>query len=290
MAAMVENNESPKIELVAIDLDGTLLASDGSLPPGNKRAILKAIESGVGVILATGKTRSSAVELIGELGIALPSVFSQGLIIQEADGRIMREISLEDDLAEELVAYLEQRRLPYIVYNRHGLLTPWFDDYNDPISGKYDEPQPRVVGALAGQAGELRVNKLLVGDREDLQARRRDLEQRFGQQATIYQAVPEWVEIIPKDLNKGAGVRWLLERLRIKPEAIMAIGDGENDIEMLQLAGIGVAVGNANPKLKAVADHLVGTNDDAGVAEALDRFVLARQKAPIINKGKGTAS
>lgn len=265
---------SQKIKFVALDLDGTLLASDGTLPSRNAQAISEAQAAGVGIILATGKTRSSAVGLIGQLGITLPCVFSQGLIIYAADGQIMREIALDRDLVNAVLAYLEQYDLPYIAYSREDLLTPEFDSYHAPIYGKYGEPEPVVMETMAVRAKALPINKLLIGDNNDLQARRRDLELRFGQQANVYQAVPEYIEIIPQGLNKGAGVRWLLQQLAIDPMTMMAVGDGENDIEMLQLAGIGVAVGNANAKLKAVADYVVSSNDDAGVAEAIERFVL----------------
>lgn len=71
-----------------------------------------------------------------------------------------------------------------------------------------------------------------------------------------------------------AGVEWLLKRLGVDPERCMAIGDGENDVEMLRLCGLGVAVGNAGAAARAVADVVVESNDDDGVAEAISRFVL----------------
>lgn len=263
-----------RIELVALDLDGTLLGSDGKLSLRNAEAIAAVQARGVGVMLATGKTYWSAVELIDKLNLTLPAVFSQGMIVREANGAILREISFDYELVEELLAYLEQQRLPFVAYNRDGLLTPEHDLYNESIYRKYGEPDPHFVGRLAGRARELKLNKLLVGDKEDLQARRIDLEKRFGRQATVLQAVPEYVEIMPKGVSKGAGVRWLLERLEIEPRAMLAMGDGENDIEMLLMAGIGVAVGNATPVVKAQADYVLGSNDDGGVAEALERFIL----------------
>jgi Cof subfamily protein (haloacid dehalogenase superfamily) len=266
------------IELVALDLDGTLLDSAGRLPPRNVAAIARVQAQGVGVILATGKTWWSAVDLIDKLGLTLPGVFSQGLIVREANGSIMREIALEYELVNDVLAYLEGRGLPYIAYNRDGLLTPFSDPYNDNIYGKYGEPDSRVLGPMAGRAEELDINKLLMGDKEDLQARRVDLEQRFGHRVTVYQAVPEYVEIMPPGVSKGAGVGWLLERLGIAPEAVLAIGDGENDIEMLNMAGIGVAVGNAARALQETADAVVSSNDNGGVAEALERYVLRGER------------
>jgi Cof subfamily protein (haloacid dehalogenase superfamily) len=255
------------IELVALDLDGTLLDSDGRISQRNVEAIAEVHARGVGVILATGKTYWSAVELIEKLDLLLPNVFSQGMIVREANGAILREIT-------NLLAYLEQQQLPFIAYNRDGLLTPVNDAYNENIYRKYGEPDPHFVGPMVGRARELHINKLLIGDKEDLPARRVDLQRRIGHEATILQAIPEYVEIMPQGVTKGAGVSWLLERLEIAPQALLAIGDGENDIEMLKMAGIGVAVGNAAAAVRAAADAVVSSNDNAAVAEALQRFVL----------------
>jgi len=229
-------------------------------------------------MLATGKTYWSAVSVIDQLNLTLPAVFSQGMIVRETNGTILREILLDYELVDGLLAYLEHNRLPFIAYNRDGLLTSKIDAYNDHIHGKYGEPHPHFVGPMVGRASELQINKLLIGDKGDLQARRIDLEKRVGHEATVLQAIPEYVEIMPKGISKGAGVRWLLERLDIEPQAMLAMGDGENDIEMLNMAGIGAAVGNANAMVKAQADYVVGSNNDGGVAEALERFVLGGEQ------------
>ena len=264
-----------KIELVVLDLDGTLLASDGSLPQRNAAAITQVLGQGIGVAIATGKTYWSAVDIIAELELTLPGVFAQGLLVCAADGTVLREIMLDYDLVNRVLAYLEERGLPYIAQNKSGLLVKEENGYDRAICSKYGEPQPRIVGAMAGRAEALHIHKLLISDKDDLQARRNDLQRRIGQETTILQAVPEFIEILPRGTSKGAGVRWMLQQLQIAPRAMMAVGDGENDVELLEMAGLGVAVSNARPELKAVAETVVGSNNDAGVAEALTRYVLS---------------
>lgn len=83
------------------------------------------------------------------------------------------------------------------------------------------------------------------------------------------------LQVLPLGASKGTGVEWLLKHLGVEPQHVMALGDAENDVEMLKLAGLGVAVGNACPKALKAADVVVGTNNDDGVAEAIHRFVLA---------------
>jgi Cof subfamily protein (haloacid dehalogenase superfamily) len=257
------------IKLVALDLDGTLLDSAGRLPQQNLKAVAAIQALGVGVLIATGKTYWSAVQLIEQLKLSLPGVYSQGLIVCDPAGAILREVTLDFDFTDELLAYLEAQALPYVAYNRAGLLTPQLDAYHACISGKYWEPEPLVVGPMAGRARQLHINKLLIGDKRSVAGRRRDLQQRFGERATVLQAVPEYAEIMPQGISKGAGVAWVLHKMGIKPEQLLAIGDGENDLEMIKMAGIGVAVANARPELKSAADLVVASNDNGGVAEGL---------------------
>lgn len=86
---------------------------------------------------------------------------------------------------------------------------------------------------------------------------------------------PPPLQVLPLGASKGFGVGWLLDRLGVDPSAVLALGDGENDVEMLQLAGLGVAMGNAGPPALAAADAITASNDEDGVARAIERFVLA---------------
>jgi Cof subfamily protein (haloacid dehalogenase superfamily) len=264
----------PEIKLVALDLDGTLLGRDGRVPQRNIEAIATARAQGVTVIIATGKTRFSALHVIDTLQLDAPGVFSQGLIVCDAAGEILREVRMERNLVQELVDYLERAEMPHSVYTREGLFAPVSDYYSDLIHTKYGEPLPQVVGPLAQRQEMLQVNKVIIGNPAGDGQLRRVMEAEFGDRLTVTQAVPEYVELFAHGASKGAGVAWLLDHLGIAPKAMLAAGDGDNDLEMLRLAGIGVALANARPGVKAAADFVVCSNDDGGVAEALEHFVL----------------
>jgi len=103
------------IKLVALDLDGTLLNNNGRIPPRNAQAIAQAQAQGVQIILATGKTRWSAINVIAELGLKMPGVFSQGLIVCDGEGQIMREITLEDRLAKSVLATWMAKDYPMLL-------------------------------------------------------------------------------------------------------------------------------------------------------------------------------
>lgn len=95
-----------------------------------------------------------------------------------------------------------------------------------------------------------------------------------GQAAEVLQAVPNMLEIVPAGVNKWAGLQVLLEHMQLRPAQLMAVGDGSNDLEMVTHAGIGVAMGNAVPSVQAAAAAVVASNDEGGIVEAFERFIL----------------
>jgi Cof subfamily protein (haloacid dehalogenase superfamily) len=140
---------------------------------------------------------------------------------------------------------------------------------------QHHEPQPEIVGPLSQLAGSVAFNKLIVMcDPADMPQLREKVSQHVDGSAGIVLSSPFLLEIIPLGTSKGAGLAWLLDHLGIPAEEVLALGDAENDVEMLRLAGIGVAMANAMPMVKAAADYIVSSNDQDGVAEALERFVL----------------
>jgi hypothetical protein len=129
------------------------------------------------------------------------------------------------------------------------------------------------------------INKLILGgDDKRLKALRWQLEQQISGQVTFTSAqVGGLLEVLPANASKGKALKSVLHDLGIPADQVLAIGDGENDIEMVKLAGIGVAVGNAFEGLKAIAKHIVATNQEHGVAEAIERFVLPpKPPAPVV--------
>jgi Cof subfamily protein (haloacid dehalogenase superfamily) len=266
-------NNAP-IQLIALDLDGTLLDSNGRISPQNESAIKKALRQGIQVIIATGKTRWSAEAAIAQLGLQSPGVFTQGLTIYDADGALLHETTVPQETAVSILTYLEAQQIHHLAYCSDQLRTPYHHAYSVLLHTKYHEPLPIVVGPLSEALPHFHINKLLISDEANNDATRAELARLFGAQATVTQAVQEYIEVLPLGTSKGRGLRWLLNELGVAETAVLAVGDGENDIEMLQLAGVGVAMGNATDHVKAAADVIVGSNNESGVAEAIKRCVL----------------
>ncbi|HSM57581.1 MAG TPA: HAD family hydrolase [Candidatus Sulfomarinibacteraceae bacterium] len=265
---------SKAISLVAIDLDGTLLTPDGVLSERNEQAIRRAQRAGVCIVLATGKSRSSAEFILERFEQPCPGVFTQGMTIYDANGDVWRETTHKPEIAAQIIRFAEKRQLPYLAYARERVLTPYENECRQRLYHQYDEPLAEIVGSVLAYLDEVRLNKIIVCDPVDDGQVRAALARRLGDRAHVTQAVSQFVEVLPAGASKGAGLHWLLQKLDVPPQQVMAIGDGENDIEMLQIAGLGVAMGNAHPRVKEIADHVVAGNDEDGVAQALERFVL----------------
>ena len=266
---------SNSIQLILTDLDGTLLNSQGKVSAANEQAMRQAIAKGVPITIATGKTRYSALKIINKLNLPLPGVFIQGLVICAADGTVMQQQLLGMDIIEQIVPFVREYGVDVFAYCHERLLTLQDSPLRHILHNRYHEPLADVMPNLADWA-EAGVCKLLI--QQDLPAFSAALRQQLigliGEQATLTQALINSVEILPHGASKGAGVAWLLSHLGIDPQRVLAMGDAENDVEMLQLVGTSVAMGNALPHVKSAADHVVGTNDEDGVAEAIGRFVL----------------
>ncbi len=273
-----------KIELIVLDLDGTLLMGNGRIHPDNIQPIRQAIAQGIPVILATGKTRASALELIETLGLATPGVFNQGMIICDADGTVRRLVTLATVVAAAVLDFAAGRNLPVNAYSPDGLWTTADDQYRHLLHSKYREPLPAFSPDLRQKLANIRFTKLLISDEAHNDETRADLERHVAGQAQVVQAVPEYIEVLPLGVSKGEAVRWLLNEMAVDPAVVMAVGDGENDLEMLRMVGLGVAMGNAHDSVKAAADFVVGSNETAGVAEAIERFVTRRDTAASARK------
>ncbi|GAB5493402.1 MAG: sugar-phosphatase [Phototrophicaceae bacterium] len=270
------------IKYIAVDLDGTLLNDKHKVSERNKDTIKKAIAQGVKVIIATGKTRKSAEAILKDLNLDTPGVFVQGLLTYNADGTVRQEIKLDPVSARQAIQYAEAQGFEVIAYSGNRLVCKTLDENIEKIA-EFGEPMPEAIGSLINHVDSVKMNKLIIvgGNKRKLKALRWQLDQQIGNKVSFTDGgVFTSLEVLPKGANKGHGVKTLLRQLGAQPENVMGIGDAENDVEMLETVGFAVAVENAAEKTKAVADEIVSSNNDDGVAEAIERFILvAEEKA-----------
>ncbi len=234
---------------------------------------------GIKVVIATGKTRVSAEPTIKHLALETPGVFLQGLVIYNADGSLHSEQTLDDGIVDTLCALSEVERHTIVAYCGKRILTAERNAFTDRLL-PFHEPTPEAVGSLRNLFGKVSINKVLFIDEPDrLRPLRIRLEAELHGTASVVQALPDMLEVLPLGASKGAGVKRLLDALDIDPANMIAFGDAENDVEMLRIAGIGVAMGNGTPEAKQAADYVTGSNNDDGIADALEKFVFAEVSA-----------
>lgn len=280
---MTQNNRKHDIRMIVLDVDGTLLDSNHALTARTAEAIKAAIAKDIHVVLATGKTRSSTTRLIDELGIRSPGIYLQGLAIYDEDANITHQWTLDPQLARQVITFAEDRGFTMVGFSDTRILVRADDPKMKIGFSNYHELAPEVVGPLQNITNSTPMNKLIaMGEPKAIKALRWQLSAQIGGAGRLMQAgVPWMVEILPPGGSKATALKQLLKDMKIKPENIMAVGDAENDIEMIQLAGVGVAMGQAAQDVKDAADYVTATNDADGVAEAIERYVLTAAETEI---------
>jgi Cof subfamily protein (haloacid dehalogenase superfamily) len=258
------------LRLAAIDLDGTLLRSDGMISQRSRNAIRAVRDRGVVVVIVTARGPASVTGLAREAGIEGSAVCSNGgLIVDLATGAIVRERLLETATAIQLVHALRER-LPGIVFAvEHEAFA-----HEDGFSAWDWQPPPGTRVADALELLEDPATKIILRhtghEVEMVAAVARELA---GDSATVVQSSGEAVEVTAVGVNKAAGLADVADEHDIDAADVIAFGDFLNDVPMLAWAGRGVAVANAHPEVLAIADEVTASNDDDGVAIVLESLV-----------------
>lgn len=275
----------PKFSYIFCDMDGTLLNSQSRISSTNARALREAMSRGVKVVIATGKTRPAAISLLkmvdlaGKDGIVSdisPGVFVQGLLVYGRQGREIFRKNLDPNVCREAFLYSWEHKVPLIAFCEDRCLTLFEHPLVDSLHNVYQEPKAEVMPSVEQLLAAADIQKVLFLDTADGVSKviRPYWSEATGDRASVVQAQEDMLEIVPIGTSKGSGVRVLLEHLGITPKEIMAIGDGENDMEMLELASLGIALSNGSEKTKTVANVIGVSNDEDGVADAIYRYAF----------------
>lgn len=272
------------IKLVAFDLDGTFLNSKKQISPRNLEALKGCGKKGIFPVPATGRT----IEGIPEEIKSLPEVryaitLNGGKLMDMLDGTVLDERELENQTVLELLELVSKYHLMYDLYIQgHGIAEARFLDHLDEykITPEIQALIRRTRTVVPGISEYVReygkpVEKinLFFADSEEREKLRKLLLQRGD--VIVSSSMSNNLEINGLGATKGEGLARLSAHLGLTLEETMACGDGENDITMIEAAGIGVAMENGEPKLKELADYITAGNDQDGVALAIEKFALS---------------
>jgi Cof subfamily protein (haloacid dehalogenase superfamily) len=282
----------PAVRLLALDIDGTLLDSEGRVPSANRDAISRAIDAGVEVVLATGRRFDFARAIFEQLPGPLTLILSNGAIVKTRDGETLMRRLLPLDVARAVLVRVPQhRQSAAVVFDRprEGQVVFEVIDWDHPRHGRFFASNRPFLSQIAPLESCLTEDPIQVmfsgGCREmrELFDELRDDPHRgnggppYAVSLTEYQHRDfSLVDIVRAGCSKGAALAEWSARRGLSPGEVMAVGDNLNDLQMLEFAGTPVVMGNALPELKARGWAVTATNDESGVARAIDTFVFGR--------------
>lgn len=278
-------------DLVVLDLDGTILDlyRSGDVSLRVREAIAAVQAAGIPVTISTGRTFDYVRQYVAHLAITGPVVTTQGAVIGDpVSGRVLMEQDVPLPLARAVAAWIDASAYITALYisdedgrtqiyqNRSG---PDLDFY-DHVFGNPRTMQPRLSDLLAAEGAHPPLKFLIVNDPDATDGTGGDLaptlQARFGPHLYVTRTHPRLVEGTAQGVDKGQGVLHMCRLIGVDPQRVMAIGDSDNDIPMLEAVGLAVAMGNATAGVRAVADWVAPSIEEDGAAVALQRFILDR--------------
>jgi hypothetical protein len=278
---------TPDIRMIALDIDGTLLDSRGKLSEANKRAVDEAIERGILVLLVTGRRFSMAERIASCFDHDLTIVANNGAVIRTSGSHeLLYRNPLPLEAAQEVLRATRAFRGSCVAHAEESddgeLVCETIDPSNKPLLW-YLEKSKEVLQQVESMEAFLTRDpiQLMFGGPVAVMNAVLERVTPLAQAGRVKVTKTEYlardvsiIDVLSATCSKAAALEFLLERHGWGRENLMAIGDNHNDLDMLELSGIPVVMGQSVEELKAEGRHVTGTNDEDGVARAIERFVL----------------
>jgi Cof subfamily protein (haloacid dehalogenase superfamily) len=276
----------PDIKLLVIDIDGTLLTPGKQITARTRTAIHAAQKEGIVVTLATGRRYINTGPIADALGLSIPLILCDGaLVLQHPQVTVLHTQLLASDVAQAAVEILARNSIQPVVHHLNGAFEEvWTgrSEFDSPWIENYFSTFPRQITRLpldtlcAGKPDPIRV--VAFASEEDIYHLASEISTLDCSWNTIQQGNYGSAElaIMHRHCSKASGVSWLAQSLGIPMADVMAIGDNNNDLEMLKSVGWGVAMGQASDAVKSMAHAVTTSNTEEGVALAIERYALCR--------------
>jgi len=264
------------IRILALDIDDTLLRSDLSISYKTRHAIKSTEEAGVTVVLASGRIPEAMDHCSRLLGLhKRPGylVSNNGAIIQESHtGKTVYETRMDQETALAVCDLADAEDFPVQMYDGDIMFVSRENEYSG-MDLRYIGIRQVVVQNFRAMVNEGCYKLIIPGDPQILQAIEKLIRVYLGKKITLFTSRPYILELIPKDTDKGTALAKIAEIHRVSASEVMAIGDSMNDEAMIRWAGVGVAMANADDRIKDIAKIVTDrTNDEDGVAEIIEKY------------------
>ncbi len=288
-------------KLLAIDLDGTLLNSYGEVSEKTREALIKAKNQGIEVVLASGRPISSTESLALDLGVDNYLISGNGSAVYDIKKQeVIYDRFLTKKQVLEIAELCETNSFFYNVYTEDEVIASSLNYnvlfYHKENIKKIEEKRTHInivqnILEYIKESGKEKFLKITVCDESQfifnsIMRKLKEIE-NIDVLETAYMSRKKiksgtenvdinyyYTEITNKNVNKWSAIEYLINILNVKPEEVVAIGDNINDIEMIQNSGLGIVMGNSNPKMKEIADKIVSDNNNEGVLEAIQKYIL----------------
>lgn len=269
-------------KVLVLDIDGTLTNSRKEISPGTKAGLIDIMERGHKIILASGRPTPGMRRYEEELelekyGGYLIS-FNGARIVECRTGDIVYQRTLPLMLLPGFYGFAKRNGCGLVTYLGDEVISAFEPD-------RYIELEARINGMPIRQIRDFLgfvdfdINKcLMTAEPERAAVLEKELQEKYGNVASIYRSEPFFIEVMPKNVDKASSLDKMLETIGMTREDAVCCGDGFNDVSMIRYAGIGVAMGNAQPAVKEAADYITATNDEDGLVQVIDRFILNGQE------------
>ncbi|MCM1338229.1 MAG: HAD family hydrolase [Muribaculaceae bacterium] len=262
------------IKMIATDIDGTILKWGLDFSPKMKACIKKLKNAGVKVVLVTGRMHCATVPVAKELGLETPIISYQGGLIKDVNNNTLYQKNLDSNYAKEIISWARKNNIHINLYLDDKL---YVENDNDIVRNYTDGKFIDYTVCSFDDLEIKNVNKILAIDLNDpdrVTGWVNELREKYPQ-LYIVKSTPYFCEVGCSEAKKSLGVEFLCKMWNLKQEEVLTIGDQNNDIDLVQAGGIGVAMGNGTPELKECADYITDTVDNDGFVKAVEKFVIS---------------
>jgi Cof subfamily protein (haloacid dehalogenase superfamily) len=282
--------ETMPVRLIALDIDGTLLDSRWQLSEANRSAVSEAARRGIEVALVTGRRYDFAMPIAHQFDCPLTMIVNNGALIRTADGEThLRHLLTEDVARSVLEATKRWREGAAVIFDRPVANQIMLESLREDDSIRYAYYKRNlanigVVSPLENSVTEAPIQVMFSGTVAEMRAiesilRKADFAAGYRLAVTLYESRDfAMIDVLPADCTKGRSLAEWATRQGLQRDEILAVGDNHNDLEMLQAAGIPVVMANGVPELKIHGWHETLSNDESGVAAAIERFALSEAR------------
>ncbi len=268
-----------KYKLLALDLDGTLTNNKKEITEYTRATLLEAQRQGVRLILASGRPVFGIAPLAETLQLkeygGFILAYNGGQIIRCGTGEVLYEQMLDPEVLPYFYECSKRNGFEILTYDGDDVICENPDNeyvrYECFLNKMACRKVPDFLEAIHG----LKPKCLIVGEPERLARLEAEMAERLSGTNSVYRSEAFFLELVPKGIDKARSLDALLAKLNLRPENLMACGDGYNDLSMIRYAGLGVAMANAKPEVRAAADYITLSNEEDGVAAVVRKFILS---------------